>query len=80
MTTYTYSYRDDPHAESFAFEHDKDKRVFRLTDAEGNAEYFRDNPEGYLVVEPDPETGEIWPARKCGKPMLIYLCREDLEL
>jgi hypothetical protein len=77
-TTYTYSF--DPPAESFAFEHDKEKRVFRLRDAEGKAECFRDKPARYLVVEPDPETGEIRPATKHGKPTFIYLCREDREL
>jgi len=43
-TTYTYSYHVDPWAQSFSFEHDKEERVFRLTDAEGKTEYFRDNP------------------------------------
>ena len=79
MTTYTYSFEVDPWAQSFTFEHDKEKRVFRLTDAEGKAEYFRDNPARYLVVEPDPETGEMRPATQHGKPKLIYLCREDRE-
>jgi len=79
MTTYTYSFEVDPWVQSFTFEHDKEKRVFRLTDAEGKAEYFRDNPARYLVVEPDLETGGMRPAIQHGKPKLIYLCREDRE-
>jgi len=80
MTTYTYSFEVDPWAQSFTFEHDKEKRVFRLIDAEGKVEYFRDNPVRYLVVEPDLETGEMRPAVQHGKPKVIYLCREDREL
>jgi len=49
-TTFTYSFEVDPWAQSFTFEHDKGKGVFRLTDAEGKAEYFRDKPARYLVV------------------------------
>jgi len=78
-TTYTYSFEVDPWGQSFSFEHDKEKRVFRLTDAEGKVEYFRDNPVRYLVVEPDSERGEMRPARQRGKPKLMYLCREDRE-
>jgi len=79
-TTYSYSYDYDPRAQSFAFEHDEEKRVFRLTDAEGKSEHFRDNPVRYLVVEPDPETGEMRPARKHGRPKFMYLCREEREV
>jgi len=79
-TTYTYSYDVDPRAQTFTFEHDKEKHAFRLTDADGKAEYFRDNPARYLVVEPDPETGDMRPARKHGKPTYLYLCREEREV
>jgi hypothetical protein len=79
VTTFTYSYDPDCQVESFNFEHDKEKRVFRLTDAQGNIECFRDNPARYLVVELDPETGGMRPVRKYGKPQFIYLCREDRE-
>jgi len=41
---------------------------------------LRDNPARYLVVDPDPDTGEMRPARKHGDPKFIYLCREDREL
>jgi hypothetical protein len=79
VTTFTYSYDPDCQVESFTFEHDKEKRVFRLSDAHGNIECFRDKPARYLIVEPDPETGEMRLARKHGKPQFIYLCREDPE-
>jgi len=79
-TTYSYSYDVDPRARSFTLEHDKQKRVVRLTDAAGKAAHFRDSPVRYLVLEPDPETGEMQPATKFGKPTFIYLCREDREL
>jgi hypothetical protein len=80
VTTFTYSCKPDPQAESFTFEHDKEKRVFRLTDAQGNTECFRDKATRYLIVEPDPETGGMRPATKYGKPQFIYLCREDREV
>jgi len=79
-TTCTYSFDVDPRAKSCTFEHDKEKRVFRLTDAEGKSEHFRDNPVRYLVVEPDPETSEMRPARKHGRPKFMYLCREEREV
>jgi hypothetical protein len=56
-TTYAFLCDFGPRAESFRFEHDKEKRVFRLTDAEGKTECIRDKPARYLVVEPDRETG-----------------------
>ncbi len=42
-------------------------------------ERFRDKLVRYLVVEPDPETGELRPAVKAGGPVYLYLCREDRE-
>ncbi|MFI5386263.1 MAG: hypothetical protein ACHQ50_09095 [Fimbriimonadales bacterium] len=80
ITTYSDSDDVDSRARSCTFEHDKQKRVFRLTDAAGKTEYFRENPARYLVVEPDPKTGEMRPARKHGKPTFIYICRENREL
>jgi hypothetical protein len=79
VTTYTYTYTAQGPPPAFAFVHDKEKRVFCLTGADGKAEVFRDNPVRYLVVEPDPETGELKPATKCGKPVYLYLCREERE-
>jgi len=60
------------------WEHIPDKRLFALT-AEGNTEYWRDNPTRYLVVEPDPTTGTIEPVLKRGRPVYLWLCREERE-
>ena len=76
-TTYTYTIEAQPIA--FNFEHDKQKRLFILTGPSGKAEHFRDNPARQLMVEPDPETGEMRPVIKHGKPAFIYLCREERE-
>ena len=46
---------------------------------DGTTERFRDNPARHLVVEPDLETGELRPAVKYGRPVYIYLCREQRE-
>ncbi len=56
---------------TFAFEHDAEKGIFRLTWADGKVEVFRDKPARHLVVEPDPETGEMKPVVKCGKPDVL---------
>jgi hypothetical protein len=79
ITTFTYSYDPDCQVESFTFEHDKEKHVFRLSDAHGNTACFRDRPARYLIVEPDPQTGGMRPATKYGKPQFLYLCREGRE-
>jgi hypothetical protein len=42
-------------------------------------ELFRDNPTRYLCVEPDAETGQMRPVMKRGRPVFLYLCREDRE-
>jgi hypothetical protein len=62
-----------------AVEHDREKRVFRLT-ADGKTEVFRDNATRYLVVEPDPVTGEIMPVIREGKPKFLWLCRQEHEV
>jgi hypothetical protein len=61
------------------FEHDPAGRVFRLTAADGTARIFRDNRTRYLCVEPDPETGEMRSMVKRGRPVSLYLCREERE-
>ena len=61
------------------FAHDKSKRLFTLTGPDGKTEYFRDNPARQLLVEPDPETGEMKPVLRNGKPVFMYLCREERE-
>jgi len=77
ITTYAYWVQQQP--PSFTLDHDQQKRVFRLTLPEGKTECFRDNPTRYLVVEPDAESGEFRPATQHGKPMYLYLCREERE-
>src|SRR5262249_60842441 len=77
-TTFTYSYTAPP--PSFSFEHDKERRLFRLTGADGKIEFFRDNPTRYLVVEPDGKSGEMRPATKHGQPVYLWLCREEREV
>jgi hypothetical protein len=62
------------------FEHDTQKRLFILTHADGKIEQFRDNPARHLVVEPDPETGEMRPVLVGGKAKCFYLCREERDL
>ena len=80
VTTYTYAYPVDPdRPPSPRFEHDPAGRVFRLTEADGAVETFRDNPTRYLCVEPDPETGENRPVMKHGRPVYLHLCREERE-
>ncbi len=60
------------------WEHIPDKRLFALT-ADGSTEYWSDNPTRYLVVETDPATGEIKPVLKRGRPVYLWLCREERE-
>jgi hypothetical protein len=47
---------------------------------DGKTEYFRDSPARQLMVEPDPQTGEMRPVTKRGQPVYAYLCREEREL
>jgi hypothetical protein len=70
---------DDP--PPVRFEHDPAARVFRLTTADGTVEVFRDNPTGYLCVEPDSEsdTGAMRPVTRRGRPVYLYLCREERD-
>jgi hypothetical protein len=78
ITTITYSFEEEPNR--FDFVHDKAKGVFVLTGPDDITERFRDKPARYLVVEPDPDTGELRPAVKRGLPVYLYLCREEREL
>ena len=63
----------------FRFEHDPAAPAFRITKADGTVEVFRDNPVRYLCVEPDPETGAMRPVMRRGRPVYLFLCREDPE-
>jgi hypothetical protein len=77
VTTYTYSY--DPEPPLYEFERQEEKGVFAVTGPDGKTDYFRDRPTRYLVVEPDPETGEFAPAVKRRRPVFLWLCREERE-
>jgi hypothetical protein len=77
-TTYTYSY--DPGPALYEFEHLDEKGLFAVTGPDGETQYFRDRPVRYLVVEPDPETGEFAPAAKNRRPVFQWLCREEREV
>jgi hypothetical protein len=66
-------------APKFRFEHDAAHGVYRLTSAEGKTEVFRDKPTRYLCVEPD-ETGAMRPVTKLGRPVYLYLSREEREV
>ena len=78
VSSYTYTFDAGP--PPFRFEHDPAARVFRLTTADGTVEVWRDNPTRFLCVEPDPETGAMRPVTKRGRPVYLYLCREEREV
>ena len=52
-----YEFRETPR--QFSFAHDRTKGLYVVTKPDGTTEMFRDNPMRYLVVEPDPQTGEL---------------------
>src|SRR5262245_23994754 len=60
-----------PRAALFAWEHDREKGIVRITWPDGEVEVFRDKPVRYLVVEPDPETGEPKPVVQRGVPRYL---------
>ena len=60
MTT-TYVYSIPEQRAYLTFTHQHAKGLFVLSTKEGNIERFRDNATRFLVVEPDPETGELRP-------------------
>jgi hypothetical protein len=51
-----------------------------LTGPDGKTEVFRDNPTRHLSVVPDPQTGEMKPVMKYGRPTYLWLCREEREV
>src|SRR5438105_3136018 len=69
-----------PRAALFDFEPDPEKGIFRIRWPDGETDGFRKQPVRYLVVEPDPETGEMKPIVKRGCPTYLYLCREEREV
>jgi hypothetical protein len=78
VATYVYSCAPEC-PPSFSFAHDKEKRLFVLAWPDGRIERFRDNPARQLMVEAEPETGELRPVIKYGEPVYVYLCREERE-
>jgi hypothetical protein len=77
ITTITYDNAAPP---PYAFEHDPTARVYRLTAPDGSVEVFRDNPTRYLCLEPEAETGQMRPVMKRGRPVFLWLCREEHEV
>ncbi len=57
-------------------EHDETKRVFRITEHDGKVAENHDRAVRFLVVAPDPQTCELTPVLRRGKPVVTYLCRE----
>jgi hypothetical protein len=82
ITTYTYDAGgglvsiSQSGAPPSSCERDEKKRVFRITGPDGQKTEFHDRAVRFLVVEPDPTTGELEPVISRGKPKVIYLCRE----
>jgi hypothetical protein len=81
---YTYQVPERPAARArVEVEHNREKRVFIVTDPGGKPAYFRDQPARFLVVEPDDdddaEPGAMKPVLKHGEPTVLYLCREEWE-
>jgi hypothetical protein len=60
-------------------EHDREKKLYRITDHDGKTDVFRGEPVRFLVVEPDSKTGELKPVTYGGQPRYLYLCREERE-
>ncbi len=77
VVTFTYEAREAPR--QFSFAHDRARGLYVVIQPDGTTELFRDNPVRYLVVEPDPQSGEVRPAVKFGRPVYLYLCREHRE-
>jgi hypothetical protein len=82
ITTYTYDASGEmialsqPSPPPSKCEHDEKKRVFRITGPGGTTTEFHDRAVRFLVVEPDPESGELGPVISRGEPKVIYLCKE----
>jgi hypothetical protein len=76
----TYGFPAETRVPTLGFVHDEQKKLFVLTMPDGTTEYFRDRPARQLLVEPDPETGELKPVINRGRPVYLYLCREEREV
>jgi hypothetical protein len=74
ITTFTYYY--DLEVSPMQIDHDRERRLFEIIGPDRKMTEFHDRAVRSLVVEPDPETGELKPVVVQGKPKVIYLCRE----
>ena len=63
-------------APASSVEHDREKRLFRVTDPDGKVTEFHDRAQRFLIVAPDPQTGKLEPVISWGVPKVMYLCRE----
>jgi hypothetical protein len=63
----------------FAFEHDKQGRLYVMAPPDGKTETFRDNPVRHLVDELDLDSGEMRPVMKYGEPTFVCLSRGERE-
>src|SRR5262245_39851492 len=71
--TLTYSAREAaPPEPPWRTEHDREQGIFRLTGPDGQTECFRSQPARFLVVEPDPQTGEFRPQIRQGEPRILH--------
>ena len=79
-TPITYSYEARTPDPKWLVDHDRAQGVFRLTGPDGRIACFRDRALRYLVLEPDPETGDLRPQIRAGQPTILRLCREEREV
>ena len=59
------------------FGHETAKGVFVITKRDGTTERFRDNPA--RTCRARSQDRQLRPPVKNGRPVYIYLCREQLE-
>ena len=77
ITTFRYSLPERP--PRFQIEHDRKRRQIRVVETDGATRVFRARPTRYLVVVPNPLTGEIMPMMRYGEPEYLVLCPEERE-
>jgi len=81
IASYVYNAHDpgtipQPAGPPCSCEHDEKKHVFRITGPDGRTTEFHDRAVRFLVVVPDPSTGQLEPLINGGRPRVISLCRE----
>jgi hypothetical protein len=79
IITYTYYFEQPKVQFGLEFSHDKKAGLFVVSKPDGTVERFRDNTTRYLVLEPDPETGDLQPALKDCQPVYLHLARQHRE-